>query len=74
MKNHRTHPEKHVTEARVARLRELRAKGVSYSKIADELGITVQSVHRLAQRRGIMAGGDRPAIPLHEPPATRNHE
>lgn len=76
MRNYRTHPEKAVTEARVERIRELRAKGMSFSKIAVEIGVTVQSVHRLAQRRGIMTGGDRPAIPLHDtaPPATRSPE
>jgi hypothetical protein len=76
MRNYRTHPEKAVTEARVERIRELRTKGVSYNKIAHEIGISAQAVERLAKRRGIMIGGARPAIPLHEttPPATRSPE
>lgn len=74
MRNYRTHPEKHVTEARVERIRELRAKGLSYNKIADEIGISPQAIERLAKRRGIMSGGKRPAIPLRETPATRSPE
>lgn len=74
MKNHPTRPDKHVTEKRIERIRELRGKGWSYGKIADELNVSTQSVHQLAIRHGVMKGGDRPAIPLHEPPATRSPE
>lgn len=73
-KNHRTHPEKHVTEKRIERIRELRGKGWSYGKIADELNVSTQSVHQLSVRYGILKGVDRPAIPLHETPATRSPE
>lgn len=76
MKNYRTSPEKHVTQARIERIRELRAKGLSYGKIADELGVSTQSVHQLSVRYGILKGVDRPAIPLHDtpPPAARSPE
>ncbi len=76
MKNYPTRPDKHVTEARIERIRELRAKGMSYAKIADELNVSTQSVHQLSVRYGILKGVDRPAIPLHEPtpPAARSPE